>query len=316
MKRVLVTGAAGFVGANLALRLLREGYDLHLLARRDSWRLHEIDAHKHFVDLTDGEGVSSLLDRLKPDWIFHLAAYGAYSSQKDLARMIAVNFAGTTALANAALRVGCEAFIHAGSSSEYGFKTAPPNEQDWIEPNSDYAVTKAAATLYCRSLAVRHQVRFVTLRLYSVYGPYEEPTRLIPTLLVYGAKGQLPPLVNPDVARDFVYVDDVSEAFLSAAKTEEQPYGAVYNVGTGVQTSLRELVQTTRSLLNISVEPKWGSMPNRDWDTSVWVANRETISAALGWQPRYTLETGLRLAHAWFDDARIQFYEQNRSLPS
>lgn len=315
MKRVLVTGAGGFVGANVALRLLREGYDLHLLARRDSWRLREIDAPKHVVDLTDSEGVADLLERLRPEWIFHLAAYGAYASQKDLARMIDVNFAGTTSLVNAALRCGCEAFIHAGSSSEYGFKHEPPGEQEWIDPNSDYAVTKAAATLYCRSIAVRHQVRFVTLRLYSVYGPYEEPTRLIPTLLVYGAKGRLPPLVNPDVARDFVYVDDVSDAFLRAAKTEGQPYGAVYNVGTGVQTSLRELVQVIRSLLNIAAEPEWGAMPNREWDTANWVANHEAISAALGWQPRYTLEAGLQLTRAWFDEARIKFYEQNRKLP-
>src|SRR6185436_2537188 len=113
----------------------------------------------------------------------------------------------------AGLRVGFEAFVNAGSSSEYGFKDHAPAETEWLEPNSDYAVTKAAATLYCRQVAVSGRLPLCTLRLYSIYGPYEEPTRLIPTLILHGTEGALPALAAPDTARDYVHVDDASEAY-------------------------------------------------------------------------------------------------------
>jgi UDP-glucose 4-epimerase len=143
--------------------------------------------------------------------------------------MMQTNVIATANLVNACLRTGFEAFVNTGSSSEYGFKSFAPTEDTWLESNSDYAVTKAAATLFCRSVAQRHNVHMPTLRLYSVYGPYEEPKRLIPTLLVHGLCGQLPPLVNADVARDYVYIDDVVDAYWKAAIIRTPERGAIYN---------------------------------------------------------------------------------------
>ncbi len=140
----------------------------------------------------------------------------------------------------------------------------------------------------------------MTLRLYSVYGPYEEPTRFIPRLAVDGLRGQLPPLVNPDVARDFVHVDDVCDAFLAAACGQDQAPGAVYNVGSGVQTTIRMAVEVARELIGIQQEPSWGSMPDRRWDTSTWVADTRLIRERLGWSPQHAFEDGFASIVDWF----------------
>ena len=306
MKRTLLTGATGFVGANLARRLLRDGHEVHLLVRRGyaPWRIEAIrqDIHLHEVSLDDAEALTSVVARIRPDWVFHLAAHGAYSSQTDVSQMVQTNVVGTTNLVETCLKVGFETFVNAGSSSEYGLKDHPPSETEWLEPNSYYAVTKAASTLLCRYAAQRHKAHIVTLRLYSVYGPFEEPSRLMPRLIVHGLSGKLPPLVRPDIARDYVYTEDVNDACLLAAATPGQEAGAVYNLGTGIQTSLREVVDLARRVLAIPVEPVWGSMPDRQWDTTVWVADNHKIRQELGWQPRHTFEQGFGEMVRWFGD--------------
>jgi UDP-glucose 4-epimerase len=306
MKRVLITGATGFVGANLSRRLLYDGHEIHLLVRPDhiTWRLEAIRPHVclHKVDLQNASMLTQVITQIRPDWVFHLAAYGAYSSQVEIGRIIQTNFIGTVNLVEACLKTGFDVFINTGSSSEYGFKDYPPSEKDWLEPNSHYAVSKASATLYCRYIAQSCGVHLPTLRLYSVYGPYEEPTRLLPTLILKGMQGQFPPLVNPEIARDFIYVDDVEEVYLLAAIQPKQEVGAVYNVGTGIQTPLWKIVEMARQMFKISAEPIWGSMPNRHWDTKVWVANNNKIKAELGWEPRHTLEQGFGQMVNWFYD--------------
>ena len=321
MKRAIVTGATGFVGANLARRLLHDGHEVHLLVRPEyqAWRIADIQPHVHVheVQLTDSDAVLPLMHRIKPDWIFHLAAYGAYSSQTNVKQMLATNITATATLVEACLETGFESFINTGSSSEYGFKDHPPTEEDWLDPNSYYAVTKASATMFCRYTARSRGVSIPTLRLYSVYGPFEEPTRLIPTLIMRGLASEFPPLVNPETARDYVYVDDVMDAYLLAATHPGQDLGAVYNVGTGIQTSLREVVDVARDVLNITTEAQWGTMPGRIWDTSVWVADPHAIKETLDWTPQYSFESGFRRTVEWLQENpdMQQFYARMLSLP-
>jgi dolichol-phosphate mannosyltransferase len=313
-RRVLVTGGTGFVGANLVRRLLADGHAVHLLVRREhaDWRLDGIrdDVALHEVSLGDLSSLSSMASTVKPEWIFHLAASGAYSWQQDLDRMVATNVLGTMNLVRACLGTGFEAFVNTGSSSEYGYKDHAPGEREWVEPNSHYAVTKASATMFCRLTAQQKDVHVPTLRLYSVFGPWEEPNRLVPTLIVRGLEGTLPPLVDPDVARDYVYADDVCEAYVRAAVMPGQERGAVYNVGSGMQTTLREIVDAARRVMGIPVEPVWGSMPNRRWDTSVWVSAPAAIRMALGWSATTSVEDGLRRTVAWMAERpeRVPWY--------
>ncbi len=312
MKRVIVTGATGFVGANLARRLLHTGHEVHLLVRPGSerWRIEDIraDVRLHELHLENASTVAPVVKRIRPEWVFHLAAHGAYSSQTDWQQMVQTNLCGTANLVSACLPTGFEALVNTGTSSEYGLKAHAPLESEVLEPNSHYAVTKAAATLYCQHAAKSHRVHLPTLRLYSVYGPYEDPQRLLPTLILAGLQGQLPPLVNPKIARDFVYVDDVVEAYLLAATVQAHEFGPVYNIGTGVQTKLREVVKLARRVLNVPAKPAWGTMPNRKWDTDSWICDNRKAQAALGWRPRHDLEAGFRKMVAWFQQAAPPVY--------
>jgi UDP-glucose 4-epimerase len=303
MKRVILTGGTGFVGANLARRLLRDGHEVHLLVRPNyqPWRIDEIrpDVRLHELHLHETEAVARVVSQIRPDWVFHLAVHGAYSWQTDWEQMVQTNIQGTMSLVSACLNTGFEAFVNTGSSSEYGFKDHAPAESEPVEPNSHYAITKAAATMFCRHTAQSRQVHLPTLRLYSVFGPYEDPGRLLPTLIMRGLKGELPPLADPNVARDFVYVDDVVEAYLLAASVRTPEWGPIYNVGSSVQTTLRDAVEVARQALNIGAEPVWNTTPNRSWDANVWVSDNRKIRAQLSWGPRSTFAEGFRQMADW-----------------
>jgi dolichol-phosphate mannosyltransferase len=272
---------------------LADGHDVTALVRPggDAWRL---DAPAVEVDLRDAAAVAAAFRAARPERVFHLAARGGYSWQADARPILASTVLGTAAVLDAAAEAGAERVVHAGSSSEYGPKDHAPGEDEPLAPDSVYGVGKAAATMLCRTAPVPT----VTLRLYSVYGPWEDPRRFVPTLVEHALRGELPPLVDPATARDFVYVDDAVEAFVRAAGADVAA-GAVYNVGTGVQTTIGEAVETARRVFDVAAEPRWGSMPSRSWDTSVWVADASRARAELGWTAATTFADGLRRTADW-----------------
>ena len=304
MKRVVLTGATGFVGANLTHRLLRDGHEVHLLVRHkhQAWRLDDIReaCEFHEVDLANRHALKVLLGVVQPDWVFHLAAYGAYPAQTGVDRMVATNVLGSIALLDVCAGIGIESFVQTGSSSEYGYKSHPATEYEALEPNSHYAITKAAATHYCQFTARQQNIHAVTVRLYSVYGPYEEPARLVPTLIVYGMAGRLPPLVRPDTARDFVYVDDAVEAMIQVAKRSALPRGCVFNICTGKQNTVETIVSIVRSVLELEAQPVWATMPQRAWDTNSWVGSPAALEQHVGWRATTSLQAGIEKTVAWF----------------
>jgi dolichol-phosphate mannosyltransferase len=234
--------------------------------------------------------------------VFHLAAHGAYSWQRDAGTIFRVNTLGTVTLLDACAVAGFEAFVQAGSSSEYGLKDHAPAETEALDPNSAYAVSKAAATMYGRQVALSRRLPITTLRLYSAYGPYEDAKRLMPTVVREGLAHRLPALADAMIARDYVHVDDVCDAFILAAEAKPRRSGAIYNVGTGVQTTLREVVELVRSKLGITALPEWNSMPARDWDTVTWQSDPRLIREELGWVAQRDLSRGLDEFIAWTRD--------------
>lgn len=300
MARVAVTGGTGFVGANLVRRLLVEGHEVHLLVRpgHHTWRLDGVldDVRRRVVDLGARDDLAALVRVMSPDWVFHLAAHGAYPWQTDPVAIRDTNVVGTDNLVNACTAAGVGSFVHTGSSSEYGARDHAPAEVEAADPGSYYGLTKTWATQASRLAG------FTTLRLYSVYGPWEDPRRFIPMLVQHGFEGRLPPLAHADTARDFVHVDDVVGALLLAASAmapEPGRPGPVYNVGTGVQTTLREAVTVAQEVLAIGAQPAWDTLAARPWDTVVWVADPRRIGEELGWRPSLTFEEGFRRTVDW-----------------
>src|SRR5262245_2319479 len=232
---VLVLGASGFVGANLIRSLLAVRGDVYgTTTRRPTWRLDDLDDHHiHTVDLLIEPDLGAVLDLLEPRTIFNCVAYGAYSFETDSQLIYRTNFHLLTRMLVRLESRSIAAFVHAGSSSEYGDNAAGPVESSATAPNSDYSVSKVAAASLLHYYGKHRGFPCVNLRLYSVYGPLEDASRLIPTVIRHGLDGTYPAFVNPAISRDFVFTDDVTEAFVDAAlRLEPKIFGDSFNIGT------------------------------------------------------------------------------------
>lgn len=305
-KTVLVTGGTGFVGANLVRQLLSDGHNVHLFVRDgyQDWRIRDLLPHLHIhtVNLLDGDALRIRIISIRPEWIFHLAAYGAYPWQTDQQQSFQTNLLGSREFIEACCAQGFESFIYTGSSSEYGPNPKPTSERTRPRPDSIYAFNKASTTRFCHYQGQTSRLPIFPLRLYSVFGPYEEPRRLIPTLILHGLQGRLPPLADPDTAHDFIFTEDVIRACLHvAASAATLPPGEIYNVGSGRQTTLAEVAQLAQEIFGIVDEPRWNSYPNRSWDKSVWQA-KITKLRATGWQPNGDFRSGFLKTIAWFQE--------------
>ena len=155
--RAFITGISGFVGAELARHLLKNGWEVHGLVRPESklWRLEDIkkEIALYFGDIRDKESVSDVLFKTKPDTLFHLAVHGAYPTQKDANVILDTSILSTFHLLHAAKAAGVRMFVNAGSSSEYGMKQNGMSESDICEPYTVHGVTKLAAVLYGQAIA-------------------------------------------------------------------------------------------------------------------------------------------------------------------
>lgn len=303
--RAFITGAAGFVGANLVIRLIRLGTEVHILVRETSslWRLQSIinELHIHVSDLNDSTRLHQLLQKIHPDIIYHLASHGAYHYQRNQKEILQTTIFGTLNLLNAAIATNVQIVINTGSSSEYGTKDHPMKEGELIEPNSYYAVGKSAQTLLCQQFAREEKLPVITLRLFSVYGPFEEPGRLVPTLIQRATLNQDLPLARPDTARDFIYVDDVVKAYLETARHPEHS-GNIFNIGSGKQSSLEDIVSNIITITKSASRPIWNAYPSRPFDTSIWVADIQKSHNLLNFQATTSLEEGLRKHIKWFTE--------------
>ncbi len=299
---ILVTGASGFVGANLFKTLTAVRDDVYAVVRREkNWRLAEVkDERVIAVDLNDYAAAKNLINSVAPQTVFDCAAYGAYSFEEDANLIYQTNFQSIVNFVGLLAGQPFAAFIHAGSSSEYGTNCAAPSEDSVCEPNSPYAVSKVAVASYLRFMGKQRSFPCVNLRLYSVYGPLEDTSRLLPNLLRQALAGKLPPLVDPRTSRDFIHVDDVCAAFImAAAKMHPGLYGENFNIGTGIKTTIAELADVTRRVFKVAAEPQFGTMEGRAWDLAEWYSDPRKAIEQLGWKPLVTLEDGLRSMSLW-----------------
>jgi len=319
--RTFLTGATGFVGANLARRLLADGHEVTVLVRPEArlWRVRAIEDSVRVCrgDISDLAAVQSAVTTARPDWVFHLAAHGAYSFETDYVEMARTNVLGAVNLMAATRLADCAALVLAGSSAEYGLCARPPAEDHPLAPTNHYAATKAAATSIARVTAEDpSSPPIVTVRLYSVYGPWEDPSRLMPTLLMRAQDGDWPALARRDTVRDFVHVDDVCEALISAARGAGLHRGAVYNAGSGVGTTLEQLAGVVRDVLGVQAEPRFGSHLGRAWDSRMsWVSDPTKIQAELGWSATTPLPAGVRAFATWLEE-HGEHYAPRRALTS
>ena len=302
--RVLVTGAAGFLGAHLVRRLAREGATVYAVDR--TIREGAQDVAWHRADLEDRGALTSLLARLKPETVLHVAG------RVDLARTpeitdacIRENVHATANLLWALEGSPLKAFVLTSTTEVYGRNRAPFHEEQPIDPPSPYAISKVAAEQLCRFFHEARGYPTAVLRLSTVYGPGQAEARLIPSVIRAVLAGQPLAMTSGEQRRDFVYVDDAIDGVLRAA-LEPAARGHVINLGHDRPVSLRELVETIRTLMRADWAPSYGALSSRSGEAASWSCDGRKAKAVLGWEPRTRLEEGLASTIAAYRTALAQ----------
>jgi len=309
-KKIIITGATGFVGANLTRMALKAGAEIHILTRRNSnmWRIKDLleTINNHTTDLLDYNETTSITSSIKPDIIYHLATYGSKTNQDDLCRIIQTNFISTVNLIRACKKVNFELFVNTGSSSEYGIKANPMREYDCPEPINNYGVSKCAATLYCQAEAKKEKLPIVTLRLFSPYGNYEDSARLIPSVIIACLRGKNPRISSTRFVRDFIYIEDVIESYARMVDVSDVS-GQILNIGSGKSHSIGEVANKIIELTGSRVELLTGREQIWPNEPENWQADISKAKHVLGWKPQYDLDQGLRASIKWFEE-NIELY--------
>ena len=300
---IFIIGASGFIGANLFFSLKAIRNDVYACSRnpQKSWRLTGVDANNLLnIDITDSDKLRDSINEYRPATIFNLSAYGAYSRQSDSEKIHVTNYIGTLNLLKSLSEFGCSAYVQAGSSSEYGINCSSPLETDELIPNSDYAVSKVSASYLIKYYGKFQNFPAINLRLYSIYGPWEERDRLIPTLITNCLKGQYPNFADKRISRDFVYIDDCTNAIVKAALTAciTNP-GISINIASGIKTTIEDIATISKKMFEIKDDPTFGSMQNRKWDLSEWYGDPRLAEEKLGWKAKTSFVDGLKINTQW-----------------
>lgn len=315
MEKVLVTGATGFVGANLVRRLLKENYEVHILSRKSSnmWRLEGVKdlITDHKVDLKESVLLEKTVQDVEPDYIIHLAIFGGRPGQQDEINILESNLIGTINLLKSCSKVPYKAFINTGSSSEYGKKQKAMSEEDVCRPINMYGVTKAAATMYCNYIAETENRNIGTIRLFSPFGDYEDRGRLIPDLILGALHERSVKLANPSAVRDYIYIDDVCDAYIKVLKKPELLKGEIFNLGYGEQHSVKFMADTLQAVFPEDIQFDFNSIEGRKADTDTWVSDSRKFGEIYNWKPSCDMKEGLNRSLCWFKENLHLYNEGN-----
>lgn len=289
--RALVTGASGFLGSHLCRRLLAERAEVHAVSRAP--RIEREGLRWWPCDTVDAVAVHELVSRVKPDVVFHFG--GLVTAAPDVA-LVAPTFhsllTSTVNLLTAVTEVGCSRLVLSASLEEPTEGTA-----DALVPASPYGAAKLAAGAYARMFVKIYGTPVVSLRPFMAYGPGQHPTKLVPYTILSLLGGEAPRLSSGDRALDWVYVDDVIDAFVRAA-VRPGIEGRTLDLGWGTAVQIRGVVDRLVRLVDPSVTPRYGARPDRP-GAHARIADVETTAAALGWRATTALDHGLARTVEW-----------------
>lgn len=298
----LVTGATGFIGSVLVKRLLAEGVRVTCLIRarpRAPGALAAL-AGARVIEISSFQlaELKAKLAGISVETVFHLASYGVQQQERDTVQLLEGNVALLCNLLEATSHWPLRRFLHAGSCSEYGLPVqegTPISETQALRPTSMYGAAKAASFEFGNALALRLKIPFVALRLFGAFGSHEAPQRLAPYLIQRLRHNQPVDLTPGEQVRDFLYEEDVADAFLAAANAEALHLYEAYNVCSGHATRIRDFGEAVAEALGKPHQLlHWGERPYRP-DEPMWqVGDNRRFAAAASWSPRFSVQEGIR----------------------
>lgn len=282
-KRILITGASGFIGRSLARRLKTEGSDVHGTSRIER-NESDLPITWHKGSFEDLGTTQDIIREVKPDLIFHLS--GMVTGSNDVKNVIPTYHSLVTSTVNllsvASQEGCCQRLVIVGSSNE-------PNEDS---PNSPYAAAKWASSMYSRLFQTLYNLPIVIARTFVAYGPGQPCEKLIPYVMSQLMKGERPKLSSGTWKTDWIFIDDVVEALIRCAMAPGIE-GCRIDIGTGVCASVREIVNKIVALLEPPVTPQFGALPDRHAEHTP-VADTAYTREKLSWTAEVSLDDGLR----------------------
>lgn len=307
MVSVLCTGVTGFVGGYLAPRVAERGFDVYSLERYVTGRYvlgHKRNIKTVFGDLRNHFALKNIIQDVQPDIVIHLAAISPVSYSYDHPNeVIDTNFIGTVNLAELCLREvpHFKQFLYASTSETYGNGPSPKMEESSLNPNSPYAVSKVAAEKYLLYMHGAYGFPVTIVKPFNTYGRRDNAHFVVEKTIVQMLQGQEVRLGDPNPTRDFMYIEDHLNAYLTCLD-EERSIGQIFNFCTGRETSIRQLVEIIGHLASYEGEVVWNTIPKRPLDIDVLVGDYSKAKRMLGWEPKYSLEDGLRLCVDYWRD--------------
>jgi nucleoside-diphosphate-sugar epimerase len=290
-RRMLVTGARGFLGSHLMPALAAAGANVHAFQG----------------DVTDAAAVRAAVAAVRPHVVYHMAAYGTTPVQRDEARMRDVNVGGIARVWEAIDALPCR-IVQTGTCAEYGPAAGPLREDHVCRPATAYPQTVHEAVLFSLDRARRTGRELIVLRPFGPYGPADRPERLVPHVIDGLLSGGRVAVTTGEQRRDYSYVDDHVRALMLAGARSLTDLPAVFNIGSGGPIRVRTLVETIASVVGADAIARvdFGAVPWRATDSSDMFADIGAAQRVLGYEPRVALEDGLSRTVAWHRTARAE----------
>jgi len=305
--RVLITGASGFIGSQLARLLVQEGVEVYALLRpkSDPWRICDLLPDLQVVEgnlLQPEQGWLERLGAIQPEICFHFAWYaepGIFLTSPLNLQYLSASLTMAEGLAKA----GCHKLVIAGSFSEYDQDLGYLSENSALKPNTLYGAAKVSLYQALSLWAPAAGIEILWPRIFSVYGPCEHEKRFVPAVILAALRGEVTRLTPGEQLRDYLHVADAAAAIWAA--TQSGMKGPV-NIGSGKPVAIRELALHIGALLKRPDLIRLGDLPYRQGDPMFVCANTRLLQSSTSWVPRFDLQSGLGATIEWWQK-RLEF---------